>query len=372
MSQLKKRTRSRAENRPRKLLTRPSFTCDIVESETHFHLAETGLEAPDYPIPPQSHLSRRISNERYTRTLNDAFNQCHCPLRNDFLKPIGQALKFTTGLTDSGQATAQSDCRTQYIPTQLMDATQRTDYSSLTTGMVCWWCSYEILGPVVGCPTGFRRFVDPHTQKKRDGYRFLGYFCSWPCARAYGNTHLSPNLRDNLGMWMTSVLLCIITKLREIGKIEVGFHPPHVRPAPHFSLLRKFGGSLNIEEFRKVTELDNGKELTVVPDWVTIVPSGMRITETPLSPRSFSEEFNVRAVIANCKPELRQRFTRKDIPMVTTLQSRRILQKTAVTARSEIDQSANVGSSVSITGNPKPLPNPIQMCLGKHHRSSLA
>lgn len=382
----KRRHHALKKNHTQRLTITPSLKCGIVDRHTDHRPSHNGSHAVQGDDSPRctktmSMLATRINNEHHLRTLKKAYTQCTCPLRQDFIKPIGQTLRFTTGLTSNGCPDGTAESRTHYIPLALMDATQRLRYSAVT-GVACWWCAHDIEGPVVGCPVTHRRVIDPHTHEKRDGFRFLGYFCSWPCARAYGETHLSNN--DNmqqLGQFMYAVLLFIVRKLRKVGLIEENFHPPHVRPAPHFSLLKKFGGSLTIEEFRRQTELDNGKELTVVPDWMPIIPAGMKVTESPCISRSFTDEFNLRVLRDATRRQMvdaSSSVPKQSGPSIRYARRSTTKSNTLALIRRQNDRrrhrqnakSTSEHHNRAIYCNQRPIVNPIQMCLSPSHTVS--
>ena len=298
----------------RKLLLKPAFRCDIVD-RVYDHDTISKPKPRPRPRPKssttpqrnlhrqrQTPLVRQIHRERYLRTLKKAFSQCTCPIRNTFLKPVGQALQFTLGISKTGEAPGVTNrkSRTQFMPLELMDTEQRKSYKNIT-GVVCWWCTYPIEGPGVGCPVEHKCLIVPNHRRKRSeprhGFRFIGFFCSWPCACAYGKVHLSKDAH-HINEYIHMVVMFIVRKLRSIGKLEQNFKVPSVKPAPHFTLLDKFGGSHTIEEFRRITELDNGNKLTIMPDWIPCIPAGMKVIECPSIPRSFADEFNL-GIITN-------------------------------------------------------------------------
>lgn len=313
MSGYNRRARHHIRNTARRLLIAPSLDYAIVDTPqtaSRWSSGDTEGSPPNqlrrqrqrHPKGPRKRdpIGDRLRRERAIRELHDEFAQCTCDIRADLLKPVGQTLRFTTGLSQDGRLPncADANSMTMFVPVELMDAEQRRSYGSIR-GVNCWWCSYSIKGPVVGCPISHKRTRNPIpcTGDHRDiipAFRFIGYFCSWPCARAYGNTFLDGPQREQLGYHLHGVLLHIVRKLRKEKILAQNFVVPHIRAAPHFSVLEKFGGCLTIDDFRRCTEVDNGKELTVLPDWIPAVPAGMRVTEAPTNPRGWAREYNIK------------------------------------------------------------------------------
>lgn len=381
----RRRTRHTLRDHSRKLTLQPAFQCDIVERphdlrQSHFGSREIpkGSRTAQakrrravehfHHVKNEPSIVHRINDERRLRTLKQEYKQCTCGLRDELLRPMGQVLKFTTGLTDTGRMPeSDGESRTVFMPLQLMSATQKKKYSSIKNA-VCWWCSYPVIGSVVGCPISHRRIEHPTTRKKVDGFYFIGYFCSWPCARAYGN--LFHHDIDELGQYFYAVLLFVVRNLRKEGRLDQTFRVPHVRPALHFSVLEKFDGPMTIEEFRRSTEIDNSLELTVVPNWMPIVPAGMRATETPCVPRRFADEFNLSVVFdepvrPEPPPERRTVRARRG-SLATNAATIRRATKNARAGRVAVARAPSRHPSTNQIGvNQLPTVNPIQMALSR-------
>lgn len=70
-----------------------------------------------------------------------------------------------------------------------------------------------------------------------DGFYFTGYFCSWACARAYGET-FHPNTRNEIGSWIYKV------------RVDVCFHPQIV--ASHILYNFQPNQLITVCDFKKV------------------------------------------------------------------------------------------------------------------------
>jgi hypothetical protein len=74
----------------------------------------------------------------------------------------------------------------------------------------------------------------------------------------------------------------MVRTLRERGVLGKDVRVPHLKAAPHFSVLKCFGGWMTIEEFRCASAFKNDRELTIVPDWIPIIPCGMAAMDHPV------------------------------------------------------------------------------------------
>lgn len=259
-------------------------------------------------------LTQKIEEERFKRGMKQ-LRQCHCELSKSLLKPVGQQLTFLSGKSLTGKMRGE-EARHIMVPTTLLDEKQQGLYTC-NPGTKCMWDGELFAGMPVGCPIQQRKIRrtlanpfrhpkktivkftkdgivrEPYVQTHRidDGYRLFGYFCSWNCARAYGNIHF-PREAWRIGSYIYSILLKMTNQLKEEGKLPTNYRVRAPRAAPHFTTLKSYGGIFSIEEFRKMNELDNGKELTCIPSWLAVVPAGMRVTEAPMVSASFVAQHN--------------------------------------------------------------------------------
>lgn len=142
----------------------------------------------------------------------------------------------------------------------------------------------------------------PQTHELVDGFYMKGYFCSWACARAYGEVH-HPRLRNDIGCWIYKFLIGFIKVLkqqdqedRDKGRaprhgIPLDYKAKPIRAAPHFCVLKSRGGTKTIDEFRRANELDNERQLTVIDPSMNVIPRGMLATDMPLQ-HSFRVRYN--------------------------------------------------------------------------------
>ena len=92
----------------------------------------------------------------------------------------------------------------------------------------CWWCTYPIEG---------ENFKLPYKMDRSGKYHVMGNFCSWECMKTY-NMHENRMKFGEIQTFITSM------RLKRYGKIM------RLGCAPDRYSLKKFGGLLDIKEFR--------------------------------------------------------------------------------------------------------------------------
>ena len=146
----------------------------------------------------------------------------------------------TVGLLDdtrsiiSVQSQAKTDSlRFSFVEKPVLKSMVITKESGvIPKGLKCWWCKNDFSTEVCFLPTNYDPF--------RKRYSYMGYFCSWRCSKAFNH-----EINDNKIFYREHLLkqLC-----KELGITSVV-------KAPHWTLLKEYGGSLTIEEFRKYDKL---------------------------------------------------------------------------------------------------------------------
>jgi len=330
------------------------------------------MEDRRYAFINRDPLSETLKRERNLRK-TDALWQCKCDIGMPFMPPVGQQLRYLNG--------HKRVPGIQLLPLKLMNTEQIEHYSTIA-GVRCWWDGNLFDGHPVGCPIKickvrekldkpivhkryawhwkddknskpkkFRGLKYPgtklnamvpihlrndytkptdmkfmkteyfHTQthKRVDGYLLHGYFCSWACARAYGQQFI-PRLRFNIGSWIYKIIIEITNSWKEEGLVPKDYHVRPIAAAPHFSVLKDYGGFMSIEQFRRINEQDNLKKLTIIPSWSHIIPTGMLATEMPVQNMKFSTRYNEQMSEFVVKPHRPKQITKfssiKPIKMV--------------------------------------------------------
>lgn len=91
----------------------------------------------------------------------------------------------------------------------------------------CWWCKNTFDTPSIGIPEIYFK----------NKFYCFGNFCSYNCALAY-------NIDSNDNVWKRNSLLNLLYfKTYNIDR--------KIKAAPHWKLLKEYGGDLTIEDFRK-------------------------------------------------------------------------------------------------------------------------
>lgn len=97
-------------------------------------------------------------------------------------------------------------------------------------GLVCWWCTEPL--PQLPCIHFPIKYDD-----RLDRFKTIGNFCSWECAKAYGKNTNSPR-------WGEFSSYLAMMRRRAYGANKTLY------AAPPRETLKKFGGTMTIEEFR--------------------------------------------------------------------------------------------------------------------------
>lgn len=124
-------------------------------------------------------------------------------------------------------------------------------YSSQT---VCFWCCHTFGWTNIVLPTSYDAYKNVYTCE--------GYFCSPECALAYNyaESHISDSIK-----WNRHALLGFL--------YHEMYHDRLLSPAPPRTLLRMFGGPLDIEQYRDYLTTDNNIVLSASTPIRLIFPS---------------------------------------------------------------------------------------------------
>lgn len=115
--------------------------------------------------------------------------------------------------------------------------------------IACWWCTYEFNGAPCFLP-------DKYYNGK---YYIFGNFCSYNCAAAYNMS---------LGDYKCWDRHSLINKLFNY----INDTDSNVNIAPPKEILKKFGGYMSIEEYRKNASLNNKEFRLIIPMFEYISP----------------------------------------------------------------------------------------------------
>ena len=105
----------------------------------------------------------------------------------------------------------------------------------------CWWCRNSFDSPAVQLPDDYYN----------DTFYCIGHFCSFSCCKSYNQDNVNTLLISKRESLLNLLYFMTYKKYDEII------------PAPHWTVLKDYGGILSINEFRK-NLLINTKEYLVL------------------------------------------------------------------------------------------------------------
>lgn len=105
-----------------------------------------------------------------------------------------------------------------------------------STNIACWHCTHTFKHAPKTVPVNYN--------KTKHTFEVVGVFCSWGCAKTWMSTRVEYNTPIKR-MW-----------LYEMARKHYGYDEDVIYPAPDPWVLKKFGGSLSIEEFRQMSKMD--------------------------------------------------------------------------------------------------------------------
>ena len=136
------------------------------------------------------------------------------------------------------------------------------------TSIFCWWCRHGFKTQPIGIPT---------ERTARGTFVCFGNYCSFECAMAAVNASKSQRIKLFGG-----TIICLMRKQIAGSKLSAPLYP-----APHWACLKRYGGKMTIEEFRK-----NNQTIKTIPEHLRLYPVGFngfgekRKMETSRKPRS--------------------------------------------------------------------------------------
>lgn len=123
----------------------------------------------------------------------------------------------------------------------MKNSTINIEKSKFSKNTKCWWCKNNFKTEPVSLPECYFN----------DKFYCYGNFCSYNCAHSF-------NLDTNDNVWKKNSLLHLM--YFKTYKTNV-----NITQAPHWSLLKDFGGSLTIEQFRKKSIVNTSDYLLLRP-----------------------------------------------------------------------------------------------------------
>jgi hypothetical protein len=137
-----------------------------------------------------------------------------------------------------------SDKVVNFSLTSLRSSLFKSDNWPLKTDINCWWCCHEFDSIPLGMPVGL---------DKDSSFKVIGCFCSFNCMLSYA---LDTNNKNR------GLIYSLYRSLLKKPVFDNQLKTIVFKRAPPRSSLKKFGGSLSIEEFRN--NFKNYKEYNVL------------------------------------------------------------------------------------------------------------
>jgi hypothetical protein len=117
---------------------------------------------------------------------------------------------------------------------------------------LCFWCCHEIELRKFGMPISYDTI--------HQTFHVFGTFCSLECAAAYNfSTHMGSDRLWDIHSWIQ-----LLARQNNL--------PTPIRPAPSRYVLKKFGGAIDIQEFRQAHKSFAKTYVFNIPPLINIVP----------------------------------------------------------------------------------------------------
>lgn len=149
--------------------------------------------------------------------------------------PAGETIKYSDILISSSETIRQTSVFNTELLKSVLDKVVAERYTTQTS---CFWCCHKFDWSPVFLPTAYDAYKNTYTCE--------GYFCSPECALAYN--YADKKVSDSTSWNRHSLLRSLYAELYKDRQLSV---------APPRSLLRMFGGPLDIEQYREYVFGDN-------------------------------------------------------------------------------------------------------------------
>lgn len=162
---------------------------------------------------------------------------------NKKLKKEIELLKKENGIKDSKVFKTNLNYYNETFNKEI-NTKSKSDYA-------CWWCCHKFSGLPIGVPN----------KLLNNKYNVFGNFCSFNCASAYIHELKDWNVSERL-----SLLHQMYFSIYNVEQYET------IKSAPKKEILKMFGGTLTIEEFRQSTNNQFRDYRLIVPPMSSIIP----------------------------------------------------------------------------------------------------
>ena len=184
------------------------------------------------------------SNTEFNTPSNTEFNT---PSNTEFNTPSNTEFNTQTNTPTNSQTNTPTNSHVMYSMNQFNIANNNNNWPK-KTDIHCWWCCHSFDTVPVAIPTKYCT----------DSFTVYGCFCSYNCAMAYiFNTY-------NLNTWeQYSLLKLMYYKTTNLNT--------DIKCAPKKEILTKFGGTVDINSFRKSFTLYNLSYRYITPPMTSII-----------------------------------------------------------------------------------------------------
>jgi len=166
----------------------------------------------------------------------------------DSIIPVGEVTSYSEILHSVEMGTSQRFSNDLLKP--ILEKISRTHYSEHTA---CFWCCHSFVGNTFVLPISYEAYKNIYTCE--------GNFCAPECALAY--LYAEYTISDGT-RWNRHALL---------NHLYESLYTSGISPAPPRTLLRMFGGPLDIEQFRDYSAGTNDIVLSSMPPIRMAFPS---------------------------------------------------------------------------------------------------
>lgn len=224
------------------------------------HLTQTSDSVDDYSTTEKEteknndyNLNNMISDNQYVKQLCLAIKK----LKDENI----ELKKYITEITPM----YFTDVKVYPCDLNLFD-TQQNKLIPVKTGLCCWWCTCEFSNLPTYLPEKY----------SENNFYVSGCFCSFNCAGAY-NLSLGDNqIWNRYSLLKLMYYLINKNKINSIGDVDINIAGPK-------ELLKKYGGPMTIEEYRKNSKILGREYHKLIPPFIPVNTGFEEITNPKLN-----------------------------------------------------------------------------------------
>lgn len=217
-------------------------------NEDNFMLLQSNSEQSP-PNNTDSNINNQFESLFSNENLSSINNNSNIDIESntDLTDTLNTQTNSQTNTQTNTQTNSQTNSHVMYSMNQFNIANNNNNWPK-KTDIHCWWCCHSFNTVPVAIPTKYCN----------DSFTVYGCFCSYNCAMAYiFNTY-------NLNTWeQYSLLKLMYYKTTNLNT--------DIKCAPKKEILTKFGGTVDINSFRKSFTLYNLSYRYITPPMTSII-----------------------------------------------------------------------------------------------------